>query len=235
VNIYADVGDFSKQFARREKLSTVVIPFAQSDAVVDHIDVDWYESYEAVYFAVTPVFYGGYTLTEVPLGEAWHSFKDTEINNDVLVQLQDIDGNYVEMDSTSFLTLRFNTISPPEEGMLRDYVFETNGRYVYGGGLLRPSMVANPNNQPHQYSLHQNYPNPFNPKTLINFEIPNRVNVKICVYNALGQLIKVLLDDYRDAGSYRVEFDGANLPSGLYIYSIEAGSFADTKKMVLVK
>jgi hypothetical protein len=86
-----------------------------------------------------------------------------------------------------------------------------------------------------KFQLHTNYPNPFNPKTNIRFEIGHRSFVKLTVYNVLGQLITTLVNDTRDPGSYSVEFNGENLPSGLYIYKIEAGNNTDAKKMLLIK
>jgi aminopeptidase N len=88
---------------------------------------------------------------------------------------------------------------------------------------------------PFKYALYQNYPNPFNPVTKISFDIPEKNNVTVKIYDVLGRLVKVLLNETKDAGSYSVTFDGTNLPSGIYYYEIRAGSYTDTKKMVLVK
>jgi len=83
--------------------------------------------------------------------------------------------------------------------------------------------------------LEQNYPNPFNPATTIRFAIPYNENVKLTVYNVLGQEVAVLVDDYKQAGSYEVTFDASHLPSGMYTYRIEAGDFVRVKKLMLVK
>ncbi len=88
---------------------------------------------------------------------------------------------------------------------------------------------------PEQYSLLQNYPNPFNPATNIVFELPKQGFVKITVYDALGREVKVLVNQQMTAGKFNVDWNAADYPSGVYFYRLEAGTFIDTKKMVLVK
>jgi hypothetical protein len=88
---------------------------------------------------------------------------------------------------------------------------------------------------PSVYTLNQNYPNPFNPSTMIAYSIPNASNVKLLVYNAIGQVLRVLEDGFKSAGNYSISFNASELPSGLYFYKIEAGQFSQIKKMMLVK
>jgi len=90
-------------------------------------------------------------------------------------------------------------------------------------------------NVPVKFALDQNYPNPFNPTTQISFSIPRASNVKLTVYNMLGQEVSTLVNGYRTAGSYTVNFAGSKLASGVYLYSLKAGNFSDVKKMVLLK
>lgn len=85
------------------------------------------------------------------------------------------------------------------------------------------------------YKLYQNYPNPFNPATTIEYEIPTKGLVILRVYDILGKEIAILLNEVKRAGSYTVEFNGSNLPSGTYFYRLEAGDNLDVKKMILVK
>ena len=88
---------------------------------------------------------------------------------------------------------------------------------------------------PFKYALYQNYPNPFNPVTKVNFDIPRKNIVTIKIYDVLGRLVNVLLNETKSAGSYSVTFDGTNLPSGVYYYEIKAGNYTATKKMALIK
>jgi subtilisin-like proprotein convertase family protein len=88
---------------------------------------------------------------------------------------------------------------------------------------------------PNNYSLNQNYPNPFNPMTTISFDIPKADNVKLVVYDLLGREVALLVNQFRQAGTYDVQFDGSTLSSGVYFYRLETGSFTETKKMLLVK
>ncbi len=90
--------------------------------------------------------------------------------------------------------------------------------------------------QPLTFKLEQNYPNPFNPKTKIKFTIPQNTFVSMKVYNVTGELVVTLVNnEYRNAGYYDVAFDGSSFASGIYFYTIEAGNFRNSKKMVLVK
>lgn len=93
---------------------------------------------------------------------------------------------------------------------------------------------------PEDFVLHANYPNPFNPTTTIAYELPNAVDVKVQVFNALGQMVRTLVNSEQKAGKYNVQWDsrsdaGNVVASGVYIYRIQAGSFVATKKMLLVK
>jgi len=88
---------------------------------------------------------------------------------------------------------------------------------------------------PATYKLDQNYPNPFNPATVINFTIPKAGNVTLKVYNTLGQEVATLVNEYKNASNYQVDFNASNLASGVYIYTIKAGDFAQSKKMILIK
>lgn len=85
------------------------------------------------------------------------------------------------------------------------------------------------------YKLFSNYPNPFNPSTQIEFQIPKDGFVNLTVYNSLGQKVTELVKNTLGKGKYTVEFNAANLPSGIYIYKIQSGNFSDVKKMILTK
>ncbi len=91
------------------------------------------------------------------------------------------------------------------------------------------------NTGPKNIVLYQNYPNPFNPVTNIIYKVPYAANVKITIYNSLGQKISTLVDELKNKGTYEVQFDGSNLASGVYFYRMQVGNFVETKKLVLLK
>lgn len=88
---------------------------------------------------------------------------------------------------------------------------------------------------PEGYELSQNYPNPFNPVTTIDFSIGESTDVKLVVYNVLGQKVKTLKDEYMAAGKHSIKFDAQGLASGVYFYSLKAGDFNVTKKLMVLK
>ena len=114
----------------------------------------------------------------------------------------------------------------------------TSDDYTPSTGInVEPALGTNTqhNNVPVDYYLSQNYPNPFNPTTQISYAIPSAGNVRLVVYDILGREIATLVNEFKTAGYYGVNFDASNLASGIYVYRIEAGDFRDTKKMLLIK
>jgi hypothetical protein len=88
---------------------------------------------------------------------------------------------------------------------------------------------------PQNYTLDQNYPNPFNPSTTITYAVPQNSFISLRVFDILGNEVQTLVDETKSAGTYTVSFDAASVPSGVYFYSLEAGNFVSTKKMLLLK
>jgi len=88
---------------------------------------------------------------------------------------------------------------------------------------------------PNGYTLAQNYPNPFNPSTQISYGIPNSEFITLKIYDVLGKEVATLVDGAQSAGSYTVSFDASKLSSGIYFYTLKAGNFIETKKMILMK
>jgi hypothetical protein len=85
------------------------------------------------------------------------------------------------------------------------------------------------------YSLSNNYPNPFNPSTTISYSVPEIEFVTLKIYDVLGNEIATLVNEEKELGSYEVEFYGTGIVSGIYFYRLQAGSFVETKKMILMK
>ncbi len=154
----------------------------------------------------------------------------------------DISENSYEAD---YLTANNNTIESPSLGAisrapytkLMDPRPEANGpaytnvaEYVTGVKEVNFTDVV-----PADFNLSQNYPNPFNPTTNISFALPVASQVKLVVYNVLGQKVAELVNDFRTAGTHTIEWDAASMSSGVYFYSLEADNVVVTKKMTLLK
>lgn len=105
----------------------------------------------------------------------------------------------------------------------------------YDGTFEYSGLVEVNVNAPAEYSLEQNYPNPFNPSTKINYLLKETAQVDLSVYNLLGQKVKTLVNEKKEAGSHTVSFNAGELSNGLYIYKITTSDFTSTKKMLLVK
>lgn len=88
---------------------------------------------------------------------------------------------------------------------------------------------------PNEFKLEQNYPNPFNPSTKISWQVPFSSHQTLKVYDVLGKEVATLVDEEKPAGNYEIEFDAANLSSGMYLYRLQTGSFIETNKMIYLK
>jgi hypothetical protein len=96
--------------------------------------------------------------------------------------------------------------------------------------------ISNNNNEvPEHFDLQQNYPNPFNPSTVIKYSIPQSSAVKLTVYDVTGKFVKLLVDQVMNSGNYAVDFNASDIASGIYFYKLEAGSFVQTMKMLMLK
>ena len=102
-------------------------------------------------------------------------------------------------------------------------------------GTFTYSDVVTLTLQPRAYTLNQNYPNPFNPQTRIEFQLPVAVNVSLDVFDVLGRRVAVLVDGLLQAGQHAALFNAEHLPNGTYVYRLHAGSYEETKAMILMK
>jgi hypothetical protein len=117
-----------------------------------------------------------------------------------------------------------------------DKIFVADARY--GVPIIRNTLITNIDDQqalPSEFQLSQNYPNPFNPSTKIKYSVLQSSNVVLTVIDILGNEIETLVDEEKPAGTYEITWYAENLPSGVYFYQLKAGSFVETKKMLLLK
>lgn len=124
------------------------------------------------------------------------------------------------------LAQRFNYVDPPM--VLVGCVIDGN-KY---GTLV---SVADEEKLSRAFRLRQNYPNPFNSMTIIEYTLPESGVVKLSLYNILGEEVKLIDEDYKEAGSYKVNIELTELPSGIYVYTLQYGAQAASKKLVLLK
>ena len=97
------------------------------------------------------------------------------------------------------------------------------------------SVDSRTNQLPHEFSLLQNYPNPFNPSTTIRYGLPSRSHATLSVFNTLGQQVENLVEGEMEAGYHEVKFDASRLPSGVYLYRLQAGGRTEVRKALLMK
>jgi hypothetical protein len=100
---------------------------------------------------------------------------------------------------------------------------------------MTPTRADNLRQLPKAAVLQQNFPNPFNPSTTIGYGLPERSHVTLTVYNTLGQQIATLVDGEMEAGYHEVTFDASRVPSGVYLYRLQAGNHIEVRKALLMK
>ncbi len=115
-----------------------------------------------------------------------------------------------------------------------DKMYATPSLEVFAFTIIDLSLV-NENSNPTTFELYQNYPNPFNPTTTINYQIAKSGFVSLKVYDILGKEVATLVDEYKSAGKYEVEFSATNLSSGIYFYNLITEKYSQIKKLVLLK
>lgn len=125
---------------------------------------------------------------------------------------------------TAYIQLEVGTISNPGNKIILNFTATTD-----------PTVSVEDKSMPGNYFLEQNYPNPFNPSTQISYGVKEGGFVSLKVYNILGSEIATLVNDFKSAGNYIVDFKGSNLASGIYIYRLSVNNFIQTQKMILEK
>ncbi len=194
----------------------------------------------------------GYAKDNIPPGEvagfsveeegeqivfSWDALDDPNMDGYLLFKADD-EGEIDLEDPESFTSETTYTIDKPEEGEPHYAVAGLDQHNNIGEPTETvnvPTSAPTGSDIPDEFALNDNYPNPFNPTTTIRYDLPESSEVRIEVYNVLGQHVSTLVNETRQAGHHEVTFDAADLSSGTYIYRIEAGDFVDSRQMLLVK
>ena len=169
-------------------------------------------------------------------------FRSITKYNQYLIASVDFESIYISSDNG----ISWNSFN---EEIITDWTFvdvEINGQYIwalresFGNAYRRPlkdivTTVDEKENIIDNFTLYQNYPNPFNPTTTIKISLPKSGIIQIKVYDILGNEIKNLLNEYKQAGTHYIEFDASRLSSGVYFYTLQAGNFTQTKKLLLLR
>lgn len=142
--------------------------------------------------------------------------------------------NEYSVDNKEEAIKNFNSVvnNYPDESLVKYAVRQLAGLGIEVKEIKGQEAV--PKQEVTGYSI-SNYPNPFNPATTINYAIPKDGKVEIKVYDMLGREVATLVNEYKTAGKYEVTFNADNLSSGVYLYTIRAGDFSETKKLMLMK
>ncbi len=166
-------------------------------------------------------------------GTAYVAFVDA--NGQILSE-----GKSFPVSPLSEFQLRDTLVVPSGANIIEVRIYNTNNGLI---GVLESTNVSTlltgmnnaGSDRPSHFQLGQNYPNPFNATTIIHYQLPGTTNVVLKVYDTLGKEIATLVDETKSGGSYEVKFDASKLSSGIYFYKMQAGSYTETKKLVLMK
>ncbi len=260
--IYAEnnnVGMFSPVRAEHEFYSIPVTTTSSSDIVMNEIysrgttaDPDWIEMYNS---SSSPIDISGYKIydsggeggtkpkKELPAGSVVPSHgvfvvvtDDTSASGFGLsssgekVWLENSAG--VVIDSVTFPAL---TVSQSYGRLPDGGVWGILGTITRGASNGSPTGIDDDESSITAYALSQNYPNPFNPSTTISYQLAAEGQVTLKVYDLLGQEIATLVNERLGPGTFKTEWNAAQLPSGIYFYRLQAGSFSETKRLILLK
>ena len=185
-----------------------------------------------------------YTLSSGIFADSFHLFSITWddqkirwfVDNHLYHEIDITPPSLSEFHEDFFIILNIavggNWPGPPDSTTVFPQKMEVDYIRVYKDG---PNSLDDVSNIPTEFNLYQNYPNPFNPTTKIKYTLPQLSNVVLKIYDLIGNEIEKLVSEEKSIGSYEVELDASLLPSGIYFYQMQAGSFVKTMKMTLLK
>lgn len=191
-----------------------------------------------------------YVFVSVPgVNEVWQRGDEyfirwsTNIRDRVRIELlQDMSRLIVIKDSVSnvgaFAWTIPSTIGPGSTYKIKVTSVADNSLFGISSGNVTidsgPTEIEERSHSPQKFALYQNYPNPFNPSTTIRYDLPKSGTVSLKVFNALGQLVAILVNGFKEAGSHQAEWK-ASVPSGVYFYRIQSGEYLNNKRMIVLR
>ncbi len=243
---FVQVPTLDDQFDGNENIHSFMIgthsvhfPVPAPSAVMTGFSLDNLAPVALAYTNVGEWYYDVYPPNEDRIELSWASspandFSHYEVWTSLVDDYSTAELFYTGPATSSVWTTPFGEL---EEGdYLYFWAFAVDEHENGGVALQGDAIYVGVNERlPRSYELAQNFPNPFNPSTTINFALPQAGQVKLSVYNMLGNVVATLVNGQKAAGNYSVKFDGSQLASGVYFYKLEAAGFSDLKKMILVK
>ncbi len=205
-------------------------PKIEEDFVIDH---------EYSFLSSYPYITGCTYINKAQMESFYLNANDTILNpNHHIVPLTEIDFSLDAPVDTNLYNQDYHLfyrIAAVDKGIIPDtfYLPETGYYKLYWRDST--STVVNDENKIFKFEFSQNYPNPFNPNTTIKYTIPSAGLITIKVFDVLGKEVATLVNAEKPARNYEIEFNAANLTSGIYFYQLKAGSFVETKKMILLR
>ena len=176
--------------------------------------------------------YQNYTASTSATGGILVQFDNDASGRDVQVDYIQVNGSTRQSENQSYNTGVWQNGSC---GGSNSEWLHCNGSIGYGNVPKQTAAGATPETIPSDYALEQNYPNPFNPETKISYTLKDAAEVKLEVFDITGRLVATLANGLQSAGRHEATFDAQGLESGIYFYRLHAGSFAQTKRLLLVK
>ena len=191
-------------------------------------------------------FFNGFIVNGKDVKLEWQTISEINCFGFYVEKFNELINDYVTIEE-SFQPGAGNSIEPKNYSWIDENIDKNNLKYrlqqvdnnglksYFGPIMLNPTGVEDNKSTIYSFKLYQNYPNPFNPVTIIKYELPERSFVKINVYDQLGREVAQLVNGYRNAGINSVEFDGTNLPGGVYYCKLVSDNYSAIQKLVLIK
>lgn len=218
--------DISKRLDRSEIL---ICPPFNTD--ISGVELTWKNKFGISYAGIIEMTDAENSLQETQLISATDSKTGS-----IIEKVKEKDDEVSESDSTSYIELRFKVPEKAPPGMIRTYIFSTDGFYVKNDFNSQHDNHRISENIEDDFKLEQNFPNPFNPSTKISFNLKKAAHVTLKMYDVSGKEVATLADEQKESGAYELTLNAEMLSSGIYYYTfIVNGEIVETKRMVLLR